>query len=130
MRLALAFVTLITMTGKSSRPIVSAQPEKASTAFPVLGDEFLGPFPSWTSVKTAYGAVGDGVADDTKALQQGLVALGTAGPSPVLFVPAGTYRITRPLALSYTINISIVGEDPARTRLVWDGPAGGAGCRV
>jgi len=62
-------------------------------AFPVVGDEFLGPFPSWTNLKTAYRAAGDGIADDTDAFQRGLNDLETARRSPVLFVPAGTYRI-------------------------------------
>ena len=90
-----------------------------------LSDEFVGPFPSWTNVKTAYGAVGDGSADDTAALQQGLIELGTQGRSPVLFLPKGAYRITRTLTLAYTLNISVVGEDPAATKIVWDGEAGG-----
>src|SRR4029453_7588030 len=125
LRLAPAAVTVITMTGKSSRPIISAQPERASMAFPALGDEFLGPFPSWTNLKTAYRAAGNGIADDTDALQRSLDDLGTAQHSPVLFVPAGTYRITRPLTLKFTINVSLVGEDPATTVIVWDGPEAG-----
>ena len=36
---------------------------------PAAGDEFVGPFPSWANVKTEYGAVGDGKADDTAAIQ-------------------------------------------------------------
>jgi len=126
MRLALAFVTLIAMTtGKSSRPVISAQPDKASMAFPVVGDEFLGPFPSWTNLKTAYRAAGDGIADDTDAFQRGLNDLEGAQRSPVLFVPAGTYRITRTVTLKFTINVSLVGEDPAKTIIVWDGPDAG-----
>ncbi len=34
------------------------------------GEEFAGPFPSWKNVKTDYGAKGDGVTDDTAAIQQ------------------------------------------------------------
>jgi Pectate lyase superfamily protein len=125
LRLALAAVTVIAMTGKSSRPIISAQPERASMAFPALGDEFLGPFPSWTNLKTAYRAAGNGIADDTDALQRSLDDLGTAQHSPVLFVPAGTYRITRTLTLKFTINVALVGEDTATTVIVWDGPEAG-----
>lgn len=33
-------------------------------------DEFVGPFASWFNVKTGMGAVGDGLADDTDAIQQ------------------------------------------------------------
>ena len=35
-------------------------------------DEFVGPFPSWRDAKRDYGAVGDGCADDTAALQRAL----------------------------------------------------------
>jgi hypothetical protein len=85
----------------------------------------VGPFSSWTNLKSAYHAVGDGNADDTTAIQDALNDLGTEGHSPVLFLPGGRYRITRTLTLSYRINVSLVGEDPASVTIVWDGPPGG-----
>ncbi|HEX7794230.1 MAG TPA: glycosyl hydrolase family 28-related protein [Vicinamibacterales bacterium] len=88
-------------------------------------EEFAGPFQSWTNVKTAYGAVGDGQADDTAALQRALTELGTSGHSPVLFVPAGRYRITGTLTLLHQIWLSVIGEDPENTSIMWDGPRGG-----
>jgi len=42
-----------------------------------------------------FGAVGDGVADDTAAIQAAIDAAAAAGP--VLHVPAGTYRLTSPV---------------------------------
>ena len=96
-----------------------------TSSIPAQGDEFVGPFPSWTNVKTVYGAVADGTADDTAAIQQGLDELGKPGHSPVLFFPNGTYRITKTLVLASSISVSIVGEDPATTTIVWGGePAG------
>ena len=59
------------------------------------GEEFAGPFPSWANVKAEYGAVADGRADDTSAIQRGLDELGKPGRSPVLFLPAGTYGSRR-----------------------------------
>ena len=105
-------------------------PPRPARAAPIPGspgsdDEFVGPFASWTNLRTVYGASGNGVVDDTAAFQRAFSELGTSGHSPVLFVPAGTYRITGTLALSFTINVSVVGEDPASTTIVWDGPAGG-----
>jgi hypothetical protein len=95
----------------------------ASISIPAESDEFVGPFPSWTNLKKLYGAVGDGTEDDTEAIQRALNELGKPGHSPVLWIPSGTYRITKTLMLISNINISIVGEDPATTTILWDGPA-------
>src|SRR5437667_7814340 len=89
------------------------------------GEEFAGPFPSWANVKAEYGAMADGRADDTSAIQRGLDELGKPGRSPVLFLPAGTSRNAKMLVLTSRISISIVGEDPATTVLVWNGEPGG-----
>ena len=58
----------------------------------------IGPF---VSVK-AYGAVGDGVADDTAAIQAAVTA------NKSVFFPAGTYKITAPIILSQN-NFEISG---------------------
>jgi hypothetical protein len=86
-----------------------------------VGDEFVGPFPSWVNIK-AYGAKGDGITDDTAAFQRALADLGTPGHGNVLWIPAGTYKITSQLNLSGRLGVSIIGEDPATTILKWAGP--------
>ena len=97
---------------------------------PAAGDEFVGPFPSWANVKTEYGAVGDGKADDTAAIQKALETIRlVASPKKVLYFPAGTYRITATLRLerlshNEPLGMSITGEDPEKTIIKWDGPAG------
>src|SRR5207249_6418078 len=58
-------------------------------------------------------------------IQRGLDELGKSDYSPVLFLPSGIYRITKTLVLTSNINVSIAGEDPAGTTIVWDGGAGG-----
>ncbi len=76
----------------------------------------------WTNVKT-LGAVGDGVADDTAAIQKAFDGL-TAGT--VLYFPAGTYRVTATLQLRpklRLIGVLILGHG-RDTTLTWDGPAG------
>jgi len=100
-------------------------------AAPASVEEFVGPFPSWANVKADYGAAGDGQADDTAAIQKALLDVRRLdSPKRVLYLPAGTYRITDTLKLerishNEPLGMSIVGEDPEKTVLRWDGPAGG-----
>lgn len=85
-------------------------------------DEFIGPLAGWADVKQApYRAAGDGVADDTDALQAALNDLGTPGHAHVLYLPAGTYLISRSLTLSARAAVSLLGEDPATTTIKWAG---------
>ena len=49
-------------------------------------------------VKLDFGARGDGVADDTAPLQQGIDAASAAGT--MVFIPRGTYRTTAPLQIN------------------------------
>lgn len=119
---------LITLLTVAAAVVLAATPRglaQGNRSIPATGDEFVGPFSSWANARTDYGAVGDGLADDTAALQRGLSAIREDGHAPVLFLPAGTYRITATLVLAYGINLSVVGEHPERVRIVWDGPAGG-----
>ena len=104
----------------------------ASRAFAAgAAEEFIGPFPSWADVQRDYGAVGDGQADDTAALQKALDDLHREDRRFfVLHVPAGTYRVTRTLVLfrerhNESKDVALIGEDPATTVLRWDGPADG-----
>jgi len=98
-----------------------------------VAEEFVGPFPSWANAKTDYGAAGDGKADDTAAIQKALDELRMAQPQnkrTVLYLPAGTYRITDTLNLirqthNESMGVSILGEHPDRTTILWDGPDGG-----
>jgi hypothetical protein len=88
-------------------------------------EEFVGPFSSWLNVKD-FGALGNGTSDATAAIQSAIDRLSpTAVTSSVVFLPAGTYRITSPLKINGKINISLIGADPATTKLVWGGASGG-----
>jgi len=97
-----------------------------------IGDveEFAGPFPSWKDLKRDYGAVGDGKADDTAALQRGLDDLIKHENACVLYIPAGLYRLTDTIktvrkAHTDCQGVSIIGENPASTILKWDGAKDG-----
>lgn len=97
---------------------------------PAGDEEFVGPFASWRDLKRDYGAKGDGQADDTQAVQRALDELVKHEKACVLYVPAGQYRLTgtvKTVRKAHTDcqGVAVVGEDPARTVLRWDGPAGG-----
>ncbi len=110
---------------------VSNPSNVASVTTPTVGGgaggvtEWYGPFSSWDNVQSVYGAKGDGVSDDTAALNNALANVGNGSSSPVLYLPAGTYRVTQTLLLLSKSNIEIWGADPATTKILWDGASGG-----
>lgn len=84
---------------------------------------------------TNYGADSTGVDDSTAAIQAAIDAAGAADGN-VVYLPAGTYKITDTLDIPYT-NVVIVGNGSGQshdtgtssgttaTRLLWAGAAGG-----
>ncbi len=62
---------------------------------------------TYVDIKAAYGVKGDGATDDTAALQAALSA------EDVVFLPAGTYRISA--ALSVPADTAVVGEGDRAT---------------
>jgi hypothetical protein len=91
-----------------------------------VDDEFVGPFPSWSDLKRNFGAMGDGVSDDTVAIQTALNTLLPDSTNRLLFLPAGTYRVTQPLDFPSQGQTSmIVGENPSNTVIRWDGATNG-----
>src|SRR5450759_2936403 len=84
------------------------------------------PRSDWISVKST-GAVGDGKADDTNALQKAfdLIKRGTT-----IYFPPGVYRLTRTLLINSPDKLALYGVllvgHGRRTRLVWDGADGSA----
>ncbi len=72
------------------------------------------------SLVTAHGAVGDGQADDTDAIQKAV----NSGSGTVRF-PRGTYRLTRTvvIALDETGFVSLAGDGTARIVMAGAGPA-------
>jgi hypothetical protein len=99
--------------------------------FHQTGEEFAGPFAGWKNVRTDYGAKGDGVADDTAAIQAAIDDLRDVSGNAwsTLYFPAGTYRLTKTLlnqrkAHHDYLGCQIIGEDPATVILRWDGEDG------
>ena len=123
--LALA-VLLVSLYIAASLPAA----ENAQAPVPAT-EEFNGPFAGWKNLKADFGAKGDAKADDTAALKAGLESLaehgkGKPGNLYVLYLPAGTYRITAPLVWENRLGVALLGEDPATTTILYDGPAGEA----
>ena len=99
--------------------IACAQPQPSWSS---LGSERTFPADSGIiNVKTIYGAVGDGVTDDTAALQKAISStIRNQNTSRILYFPAGTYLITRPLvwkdlAGNWQAELTIQGENEATT---------------
>ena len=78
----------------------------------------------WINVKSDVKppAVGDGQADDTAAIQ---AAVDLGRQSKAVYLPPGTYRITKTLVLNGPATGCLVVGHGRDTRLVWDGPQGG-----
>jgi hypothetical protein len=116
------FLRLLPVVFLAALRLQGAQP---AVPLEIADDEFVGPFTSWSRLTTGYGAAGDGERDDTPAFQRALDELGRGGRSSVLFVPSGRYRITRTLTLTDALHLAVVGDDPAATTILWDGPPAG-----
>jgi hypothetical protein len=76
-----------------------------------------------------FGAQGDGVADETFALQQALNFLMATPNGGKLYIPAGLYKITYTLTLvgDYGHNYVIegdIGAENLNTAIIWAGPLG------
>jgi len=92
-------------------------------------EEFTGPYNSWADVRTRFHVRGDGITDDTRALQRAIDSLScyatdrNIGPRrySVVYLPAGTYCISAPLRFQGQIGVTLIGEDPERTVIKWIG---------
>ena len=71
---------------------------------------------AWLSVKD-YGAVGDGVTNDTAAVQQALTDCNTQGGGVVYF-PRGTYAVTQ-LSMAGHANVQLLGTGSGGSIIKW-----------
>lgn len=99
--------------------------EGAKRAKPMIPDLNWEPRSDWVNVKTDItpAAVGDGMADDTAALQ---AALNSIKSGTTIYLPAGKYRITKTLDFNQErpLGVTIIGHGRS-TVIRWDGESGG-----
>jgi hypothetical protein len=100
-----------------------------------------GPLSDWINVKdpsiasSACGnqpAVGDGVADDTCALQNALSLLNNAIQSDdprVLYFPNGTYKIRQSLVLEGQFGPELIGQSAGGVIIQWDASSNNVGTK-
>ncbi len=77
----------------------------------------------WINVKTDVkpSAIGDGVVDDTAAIQAALSMLeGDKPAARTVYLPPGSYRITKTLSVTQVQGGAIYGHGRA-SKIVWDG---------
>ncbi len=73
-----------------------------------------------------FGAVGDGVTNDTAAFQNALSY--AQNTLTELFIPAGNYRLTAQLSANSAIKMRVTGAGKGVTNLIWDaGSTNGGG---
>ena len=70
-----------------------------------------------------FGAKGDGMADDTAAIQKTIDAAASASGDAIAYLPTGSYVITSTLRI--TGKNFFVGGSGWCTKLIWKGPEGG-----
>ncbi|MHB0998389.1 MAG: glycosyl hydrolase family 28-related protein [Armatimonadota bacterium] len=110
--LGIAFL-LMTQTAYA---VTGTSPSKAQ--LPILNWE---PRSDWLNVKTS-GAIGNGITDDTDAIQK---TLDQVKDGSTVYLPEGTYRITKMLTLRGPLHGILVVGHGRNTTIIWDGEIGG-----
>jgi hypothetical protein len=96
---------------------------------PLLSSWSIGGFSEALDLRRDFGAKGDGIADDTAAVQAMLSAT-IIHSNAVVFVPPGTYRVTQTCQLGNGAQgvqprLAVVGLDATQTFFRWDGTNSG-----
>ena len=105
--------------GGTTEPSIAASILRSAIDAPAV--DRVAPDDAVVNVRTEYGAKGDGVTDDTAALQAAISAgLGYGSVNKILYLPAGTYVVSRPLTWqladgSWSTWLTLMGQNRDRT---------------
>jgi pectate lyase-like protein len=106
---------LLSATSFARLPWVAPNQQLSSTQ-PIQRD--------WINVKIDFGAVGDGVADDTAAFANAIAAFETSQKAAYVLVPPGTYLVDEVRVVD---NLHLVGSGKERSIIKARTPGVGAG---
>ena len=105
--------------GVTARPSIAAGVPRAAIDAPAV--DRVAPADAVVNVRTEFGAKGDGVTDDTAALQAAISAgLGFGNVNKIIYLPAGIYLVSRPLTWqvadgSWSTWLTLMGQNRDRT---------------
>src|SRR4051812_29272885 len=103
---------------KGIRLIDTTPTTPSAIAHPIFIDEFNGPFTSWATVSTTA----NGIVDNTSAIQAAINSVGNeSSTKAIVFLPAGSYKITGTLNFLGKQNVSFIGAHPSTTTITWAG---------
>lgn len=72
-----------------------------------------------------FGAVGDGVADDTAAIQAAINSIGNSSLNGTVFIPSGIYKISSTINMNSLVRPpSIIGQSSSSVTIITDGNFG------
>jgi hypothetical protein len=77
-----------------------------------------------------FGAVGDGVTNDTTFFANAFSYLNSGTSPRALFIPAGSYLVNHSTCTITASNRSVFGEGPASRIIIASAPAGGVGIKA
>ena len=118
---AKATISVLNAANSSQQLPVTIAVTSIIAGYPVLSVERT--FPSDTGmidVRVAYGAKGDGITDDTRAIQAAISANVHSANGAILYFPAGVYLVSRPIVYKNAVQawssaLTLQGENQETT---------------